>query len=123
MLQVSSGTSSRAVNIGVDDEADQGGSHTIVSKNIGGIMYLPEYLLDCVLLCDSLREPNLLREVVGRLAPLHQSQCSFHGYGLFQNHELELVFVLEGHPTKKYPIEPVVWKLCNSSKTSPDTGQ
>lgn len=29
-------------------------------------MYLAHYLLDCVLLCDSIREPSLLREVVGR---------------------------------------------------------
>lgn len=29
-------------------------------------MYTSEYLLDCVLLCDALREPSLLREVVGR---------------------------------------------------------
>lgn len=35
-------------------------------KLIGGMMYKPKFLLDCVLLTDSLREPSLLREVVCR---------------------------------------------------------
>lgn len=72
--QVSSGTSSRAVSAVLDDEDTNqaGNSH---SKNVGGIMYLPEYLLDCVLLCDSLREPNLLREVVGRPANAKSVFC------------------------------------------------
>lgn len=45
-----------------DDDHDQ----DVNEKKAGGIAYRPEFLLDCVLLSDSLREPSLLRDSVVR---------------------------------------------------------
>ena len=35
-------------------------------NNVGGVAYKPEFLLDCVLLCDNLREPSLMRDTISR---------------------------------------------------------
>ncbi len=45
-------------------EGDQ--SQDVVGKKAGGVAYRPEFLLDCVLLSDNLREPSLLRDSVVR---------------------------------------------------------
>lgn len=37
------------------------------SVKAGGVAYQPEFLLDCVLLCDNLREPSTLKDSVKRL--------------------------------------------------------
>lgn len=34
--------------------------------NVGGIAYRPEFLLDCILLCDNLREPSTMRDTISR---------------------------------------------------------
>lgn len=37
-----------------------------VMKNIGGVAYQPQFLLDAVLLCDNLKEPSVLRDTLTR---------------------------------------------------------
>ena len=34
--------------------------------HVGGVAYKPEFLLDCILLCDNLREPSAMRDTISR---------------------------------------------------------
>ena len=60
--QVRSGTIPRSrVEQRGDDDTGPG-----VSKKLGGVAYKPDFLLDCVLLRDNLREPSTLRNTISR---------------------------------------------------------
>lgn len=54
-------------------------------NNVGGVAYKPEFLLDCVLLCDNLREPSSMRDTISRTLKLRKKQ-KWHEIKFYQIH-------------------------------------